>query len=110
LPSASLVQLPVPRLRVVGVALDPGIAEVMCLVDDDHVRARTDTFEVLRNLPATQQVGVVEDFELAVLAEKVGQALSKCALPDGFASGLGYEERHLQAVMDDQALDEHQPT
>jgi hypothetical protein len=109
LPLGRLEQLPVPRLRVVGVALDPGIAEVMRLVDDDDVRARADTFEVLCNLPAPQQVGVVEDFELAVLAEQVGQALSKGALPDRFASGLRYEERHLQSVMDDQPLDEHQP-
>ena len=51
---------------------------------------------------------MVEDLELAVLAEQVRQALPQGALPHRFAPGLGHKERHLQAVMHDQAFDQHQ--
>ena len=92
----------------------PGIAEVVGLVDDHDVGELGDPPEPLREVALAAEVGVAEDGEVAEVgaaadAADVRQPLAQVRLPDALLRRLRSEQHDALALVQDEALDQHQP-
>ena len=98
--------LPVTRGPSPPFALDAGVAEVVCLVNDDDIGHLFDTFQI-RGLPVAVQVCVVEDDEVREDAVQVRQIAVERLLPDGLTGRFRHEECDALALFFNQPLDQH---
>ena len=81
--------LPVPRADLAFLALEPRVAEVVGLVDDHHIGHLLDPIEPVREIIAPQQVGVIEDGQVAEVPGQVAEVASEVALPHGMPAAFG---------------------
>ena len=89
------------------------IAEVVRLVDDDDVGQLGDPPEALREVALAAEVGVAEDGEVAEVgaaadAADVRQPFAQVRLPDALLGRLRGEQDDALALVQDEALDQHQ--
>jgi hypothetical protein len=83
------------------------------LVDDHHVSQLRDTAETLRKVALPAEVRVAEDGKIAEVstatdAPDVREPFAQVRLPDTFLCCLGGEQDDALALVQDEALDQHQ--
>lgn len=83
----------------------------MRFVDHDDVCQFSDTTEALGKVTFAAQVRMAEDGQVAEVAAAadVGQPFTQVWLPDAFLGGLGRKEDDALALVQHEALDQHQP-
>ncbi len=106
-------QVPVTRRAAAVLAGAAGIAEMVGLVDHDHVGQFLDPLEAVGELAAAAQIGMAEDDQAAEIARArpadVRQVVAQHPFPDIHASRFGDEQRHALPLVHHEPLDHHQP-
>jgi hypothetical protein len=82
-------------------------AQLMSFINDHGLCHLLDAIEPTLKLAASQQVGVVEDNQVAEIAPKVAKIASEIALPNVIAGSFGNEQGDTFSVVDEKSFDEH---
>ncbi len=105
-------QFPVAGRTAAVFARVAGIAEMVCLVDDDDIGQFLDALEVVLECFLEPKIGMVEDDQAAeharAGASDMRQVVAKLPFPNIHPGRLGDEQRHALAVVHHQPLDDHQ--
>src|SRR5438067_2211723 len=101
-------ELPVVRTALARLALNARIPEMVGLVDYKNVCHLFDSLYAVGKVPAAQEIGVVQDHQIAELTEQVWQPFAKNSFPNCFAPRLWYKKGDAFSLPLDEIFNQHE--